>query len=614
MKIFSRYAAALSVVLLAACGGGGGSASGTSDGGSTVAVASIEILTSATSLATADTEGVTVSAIVKDSANNALASQALTFSASSGTLSSPTATTGADGRATAKLTAGSDRSNRDITITVKAGSITKTAVLPVAGSTLSASGATSVLAGAVGGFAVSVRDSAGAAIAAVPVTVTSSLGNAVTLANAGNTDANGGLAFTYNAAIAGSDTLTIRGAGASQSLAVTVSSLNFAFTSPSSESEVAVGVEQPVVVRYVSGGIGVAGKAVAFSTTRGSVGSVQAVTDVNGYATTKLRSDAAGPAIVSATVDANVVTTLAVNFVSRTPTALVLQSSTAAVAPNAAGSTVNQAELRATVRDAAGNPVKGQTVFFTAVKDLSGGKIKTGTAITDANGLATDVFIAGAVATATNGVQIRATVANTAISSDTNITVNGQALFITIAANNTIEKLSTQYRKTFSVQVSDSNGSPVANQSLTVSVWPSLYYKGYMEFNTVDNVWVRTITATCENEDRANRNGVLDQVGGVSEDTNSNGMLTPGQPGLVSPSTVVTNAAGNAEFQIVYGQQYAYWIDFDLTAKATVAGTESGAFFLFKASALASDMTNKDVPPAAAINPLGRATICTDSK
>jgi hypothetical protein len=296
-----------------------------------------------------------------------------------------------------------------------------------------------------------------------------------------------------------------------------------------------------------------------------------------------------------------------VNFVSRTPASLVLQSSSAAVAPNAAGSTVNQAELRATVRDAAGNPVKGQTVFFTAVKDLSGGKIKTGTAITDSNGLATDVFIAGPVSTATNGVQIRATVPNTSIAADANITVNGQALFITIAANNTIEKLSTQYRKTFSVQVSDSNGSPVANQSLTVSVWPSVYYKGEMQYSATDNVWVPIISATCANED-TNRDGKLD----AGEDFNSNGVLTPGQPGLVSPANLTTDAAGNAEFKVTYGQQYAYWIDFDLTAKATVAGTESGAFFLFKAVALASDMTDKNVAPAAATNPLGRASSCAD--
>lgn len=607
MRFFIKCFSVLATASLISCGGGGGNAEGGS-GNTAATVASIEILTSATSLASADnTTGVTVSAVVKDSSNNALASQPLVFSASSGILGGVAATTGADGRATAKLTAGTDRSNRDIVLTVKSGGITKTAVLPVTGTTLSASGATSVLAGTVGNFAVSVRDSSGSPVAGVPVKVSSTLNNVVALANGGNTDVNGGVAFTYNATNPGTDTLSISGAGASQSLNVTVSSLNFAFSSPAAEAEVGVGTQQAVVVRYVSGGVGVPNKTVAFSTTRGSVTPSQAITDANGNATTQLTSQAVGAAIVSASVDANVVTTLPINFVSRTPANLVLQTSSAAVAPNAAGSTVNQTELRATVRDAAGNPVKGQTVFFTAVKDLSGGKIKTGTAITDSNGLATDVFIAGAVSTATNGVQIRATVPNTAISADTNITVNGQALFITIAANNTIEKLSTQYRKTFSVQVSDSNGSPVANQSLTVSVWPSIYRKGWLEFNPVDNVWGRIVTATCQNED-ANRDGKLDS----GEDFNSNGVLTPGQPGLVSPANLTTDAAGNVEFNVTYGQQFAYWIDFDLSAKATVAGTESGAFFLFPASAPSSDATNKDIPPAAFNNPFGSASSCSD--
>ena len=609
MRFFIKCFSVFATASLISCGGGGGNAEGGS-GNTAATVASIEILTSATSLASADnTTGVTVSAVVKDSSNNALASQPLVFSASSGILGGVAATTGADGRATAKLTAGTDRSNRDIVLTVKSAGITKTAVLPVTGTTLSASGATSVLAGTVGNFAVSVRDSSGSPVAGVPVKVSSTLNNVVALANGGNTDVNGGVAFTYNATNPGTDTLSISGAGASQSLNVTVSSLNFAFSSPAAEAEVGVGTQQAVVVRYVSGGVGVPNKTVVFSTTRGSVNPSQAITDANGNATTQLTSQAVGAAIVSASVDANVVTTLPINFVSRTPANLVLQTSSAAVAPNAAGSTVNQTELRATVRDAAGNPVKGQTVFFTAVKDLSGGKIKTGTAITDSNGLATDVFIAGAVSTATNGVQIRATVPNTAISADTNITVNGQALFITIAANNTIEKLSTQYRKTFSVQVSDSNGSPVANQNITVSVWPSIYKKGVLKFNEKDSVWDSEVAKSCSNED-INRDGKLD----AGEDLNSNGALTPGQPGLVSPANLTTDAAGNVEFNVTYGQQFAYWIDFDLTAKATVAGTESGAFFLFPASAPASDAANKDIRPAAFNNPFGSAASCSDSK
>lgn len=100
----------------------------------------------------------------------------------------------------------------------------------------------------------------------------------------------------------------------------------------------------------------------------------------------------------------------------------------------------NQVELRATVRDTAGNAVKGVTVNFTAVKDLvaaaSNGHCGDGCEWPGGG-----CFISGAVSTAANGVEIRATVAGTAIAGTVPLTVSEQSLFINIAANNTIEKL-----------------------------------------------------------------------------------------------------------------------------------------------------------------------------
>ncbi|WCM92403.1 Ig-like domain-containing protein [Paracidovorax anthurii] len=386
--------------------------------------------------------------------------------------------------------------------------------------------------------------------------------------------------------------------------------MNFSFISPTANTEVEVNSTRDVTVRYVSGGVGVSGKAISFGTTRGSVSPIQAVTDANGSATVQVTSPSVGLATVSAQVDGNATTTLPLSFVASTPASLVLQSSAAALAPNAAGSTTNQVELRATVRDAAGNAVRGKTVFFTAVQDLSNGSIKTGTAVTDANGLATDVFIAGPTATAANGVQIRATVANTNISSTTSLTVNNQALFIAIAANNTIEKLSTTYRKTFSVQLTDANGAPVGSRSVTLSYWPPVFGKGSMSYN--GTVWnnsnaIVPQSVSCVNED-ANRNGVLD----AGEDIDGNGRLSPGLPAVLSPASVTTDATGRAEFTLEYGQQYANWILFELAAKATVSGTESSSFFDFPASAVASDMTDANVAPASRVSPFGTALNCTN--
>ncbi|GKS98885.1 Ig-like domain-containing protein [Acidovorax sp. SUPP3434] len=610
MKSFIKIIALSLAATLVACGGGGGSA-GTTPGGTTPVstAASVEILTSATGLASADKTGLTLTAVVKDAANNALSAQAVSFTASSGTLASIVGTTAADGKATAVLTAGTDRSNRNIAVTVKSGSITKSITIPVTGTTLTASGSSSLLTGATTNFAVSVKDSGGAAIAASTVAVTSSLGNAITMAST-STDANGAVTFAYAATRSGTDTVTIQSAGAQTQISINVTSVDFAFSAPTANTEVEVNTARTVSVRYASGGAGVAGKVISFSTTRGSVSPSQATTDANGIASTQASAASVGVATISAVVDNGAVTTLPLNFIASTPASLVLQTSSAALPPNVAGSSANQVQLRATVRDAAGNAVKGKTVFFTAVQDLSGGSIKTGSAVTDANGLATDVFISGATSTAANGVQIRATVANTNVTATSSLTISSQALFISIAANNTIEKLNTTYRKTFSVQVNDANGAPVANQNLTLSYWPPYYRKGRLVYSDADNQWIENAGSiiSCLNEDANNRNGILD----AGEDVNGNGQLTPGLPGVIAPASVTTDAAGSAEFTLTYGQQYAFWVNFELAAKAIVSGTESSSFFAFLASAAASDLTDKTVPPASRLSPFGTATSCSN--
>lgn len=611
MKSFIKIIALSLAATLVACGGGGGSA-GTTPGGTTPVstAASVEILTSATGLASADKTGLTLTAVVKDAANNALSAQAVSFTASSGTLASVVGTTAADGKATAVLTAGTDRSNRDIAVTVKSGSITKSITIPVTGTTLTASGSSSLLTGATTNFAVSVKDSGGAAIAASTVAVTSSLGNAITMAST-STDANGAVTFAYAATRSGTDTVTIQSAGAQTQISINVTSVDFAFSAPTANTEVEVNTARTVSVRYASGGAGVAGKVISFSTTRGSVSPSQATTDANGIASTQASAASVGVATISAVVDNGAVTTLPLNFIASTPASLVLQTSSAALPPNVAGSSANQVQLRATVRDAAGNAVKGKTVFFTAVQDLSGGSIKTGSAVTDANGLATDVFISGATSTAANGVQIRATVANTNVTATSSLTISSQALFITIAANNTVEKLNTTYRKTFSAQVNDANGAPVANQNLTLSYWVPNYLKGSpLVFNDAASAWGYNQAGTvisCLNED-TNRNGILD----AGEDTNGNGQLTPGLPGVIAPASVTTDAAGSAEFTLTYGQQYAFWVNFELAAKAIVSGTESSSFFAFVAGAAVSDLTDKTSPPASVVSPFGRATSCSN--
>lgn len=611
MQKIYRFIALMLTTALVACGGGGGSAGGDSTGSKTPAVniASIEVLASAAELRSADSLGIKITAVVKDTANKALTNQAVAFKASSGTLSEAGAATGTDGKATAMLTAGADRSNRSITVTVTSGGVSGNIVVPVTGTTLSITGTTSLIKGGSASYSVSLKDSSSNPIEGVTVSVTSTLGNALSPASS-KTDSTGTANFAYAATNSGSDSLVFSAAGASQTLAVSVSSQDFTFSTPATGAEIAVNQSQTVTVRLLSGGVGVAGKNIYFGTTRGLVTPALVTTDAAGNASVVISSASAGRATISAQIEGGTTATLPLSFVASIPSTLVLQASGAALPPNEGASVANQVELRAMVRDAAGNPVKGRTVFFTAVQDLSGGTIKTGSAVTDANGLAKDAFVAGAVSTAANGVVIRATVANTAVMHETRLTVSKQALFIAIASNNTLEKLATTYRKTFSVQVNDANGAPVADQNITLSYWAPKYMKGTMVFALTalgTGSWKidESTVNECQNED-VNRNGILDS----GEDQNSDARLNPGLPAVIAPASVTTSSTGFAEFTVTYGQQYALWFEMDLTARAMVAGTESSGSYLLTAPVLAADVTDRAIAPAGRVSPFGTG-VCT---
>lgn len=611
-----RYMVAVTAAgLLAACGGGGGSG-GTSSGGSggtpTPAVASVEVLSSAATLSSASANTVTVTALVKNTANNGMSGVDVAFTSSSGVLQAVMAQTDANGTATATLATGADRSNRDITVAVKAGAVTGSVVVPVTGTSASLLGVGSVLMGGTATYAVTLRDSGGNAISGATVAVRSSLGNNVSPASL-TTDVNGSASFNYVANNAGSDMLTISGAGTSATLNVAVSGDDFGVVSPSAGTEVFVNTSREVRVRYRSGGAGVVGQTVNFSTTRGTVSAAAVVTDANGEAAVNVTSTTAGPATVTAQIAGRALTSVPLLFTAATPDSIVLQINPGALPPNPAGSSANQARLQAVVRDASGNPVKGRTVNFTLVADTSGGRLSAGTGTTDANGTVNDTFIPGPLSTATEGVRVRATVSGTGVESTASLTVSSQALFISIATSNTLANLDeTTYSKPFSLQVSDATGAAVPNQTVVLSVIPTWYGKGRMMWNG-NNAWVVASSVWCRNED-LNNNGILDP----GEDSvalgtgNGNGRLEPGAPVVVAPGTVTTDANGRATFNLNYGEQYAYWLELQLTARAQVAGTESRAVYRDVTWVLASDVTSETTAPAGAVSPFGTILSCTD--
>jgi hypothetical protein len=620
MKFLKYLSTTALMIALAACGGGGaattasnntGTATGTIGDAVAANPAKVEVLTSANTLASAGSE-VVITAFVKNGANVGMSGQAIKFSASSGTLQNPSVVTDATGAATAKLIAGSDKSLRNITVTVTAATVSGHIVVPVSGTRISIAGNGSLQAGSAAvSYGVRALDSSGNPVGQSALSVTSSLGNSVSTPSL-TTDSTGAASFLYTPNKSGTDTLTISGLGTSVSVSVIVNAIDFVAVSPASNTSIPIGTSQTITVQYKDSGSGVGGKIVNFSTTRGTFVTSTSLTNDSGQAFAVLSSTTAGSAVVNAQISGLGSVNLPVQFVATIPSSIVVQANPGAVLPNATGTT-NQSTIQAVVRDVNGNAVANKQVNFSVLQDLSNGTLSSGNAITDSNGRVQVQFIPGATSTPANGVRIQAAVASTGINAITTLTVNGQALFITFGLGNNISSLDeTTYSKEFSVYVTDTNGVAVALQSLTLSAIPEEYFKGALMYGSVPG-YVSTAwgysggTATrCANEDR-NLDGFLDGT----EDTNTDGKLTPGNITIVAPGTVMTDAFGRATFTLQYGKQFAPWASMRITARAAVAGTESRQSTLFDLVGSESDFTAAK-PPVGVTSPFGTSTSCTN--
>ena len=565
---------------------------------------SIELLADATSIGTGG-DTTTLRAFVKNGITNAaLPGQTVNWSASSGTLSIISSTTDSSGVASAVLSAGSDKTNREAVVTVTSDSASQTLRMPIEKTTLSISGATSTTLGSTVLLNLSGVDSKGVAIPRLTLSLTSTLGN--TLPATVLTDAAGQASISYKAINAGADTISVSGAGATASALMTISGTdeNLAFVSPASGAAVGVGQPQQLTLLYLKSGVAQPNKMLNLAATIGSLGAATVTTDANGNANVTIRSSFAGTSTVSATLAGGTLqATLAVSFVATTPATLVLQASPSALAPNASGGTAQQATLFAKVTDATGNPVPGVVVNFSQQADPSHGVLSQASSSTDANGVATVQYLSGADSTASGAVVLRAAVAsNTAVAGTTALTVNGEALFIVLGTGNTISNFDPQtYEKNWTVYVTDANGVQVANKKVTVKVIPTFYFKGYLVWSDIASQWINAISPlACANED-VNANGRLD----AGEDINGDGMLTPGNVVSISLSTVTTDSNGAATITMRYAELYAPWISVRLTAAATVGGTESTTFKDFPLDKLASDFSVKTVSPAGVISPFG---------
>ncbi|HUR41380.1 MAG TPA: Ig-like domain-containing protein [Verrucomicrobiae bacterium] len=540
-------------------------------------------------------EGVTITAFVRDADNGVVSGARVNFSVDNGGIVNPqVATTNADGFATTVVTTGNDPTNRFLVVNAVArsgsgsGNATDTVQVEVINTTISITGPDNAQFGAPATYTVTLLDSAQQGIGGRTVTISSSAGNTLS-ATTLTTNASGLATFTYTPTNSGAtaDTLTATALGISDTHPVGINTDSFTFTAPSANAQINLATSQPVTVRWRVGGVDVAdGTLVNFATTRGTLTPATATT-VGGFATVDISSSSAGVATIVATSSAGTQpqSSLQVEFVATTPAKIAVQASPDVIGTN------STSEITATVRDAADNLVKGVQVSF-SLTDNTGGTIDTPLVTTNTAGVAKVIYTSSGTTSATDGVQISATV--NGITANTTLTVGGRAARIVLGTGNEIfEANQTTYRFPYSVIVTRSDGSAAAGTQVFLKAESLRFRKGL--YVTVNNKKVPLITATCANED-GNSNAVLD----ANEDDNGNGQLDPSNVATV-PNSVTVGSNGAFQFDVTYPQDRGTWVVVRLTASATVTGSEATTSVDFILPISAGDADN----PPGPVSPYG---------
>jgi hypothetical protein len=599
---------ALVAVVLGACGGGGDNTIVGQGGGGlgpAVDLGSLTLITSQPQILSDGSDSATITAIVRDQNNNTVEGVPVVFAATSGSLAVPSpALTDAGGSVAAQLSSPSNFQNRTITVTATADDFSATVNVDVSGTTLLINGPASLPLGDIGTYNVVLSEAGGNGIAGQTIDITSATGNAVS-ATPLTTDVTGQASFMLTASASGDDTLTATGLGLTATQAVSVSSDEFSFTAPAAATEIPLNTAQTFTVQWLVNGAAVTdGSQISFSSTRGTVSAATATTTA-GSASITVTATNAGPAVVTATNSDGTSTQIVVEFVATTPAEVELQASPFTVGPE------EQSALTAIVRDAAGNLVKNQTVTFT-LDDVTGGSLSVAQGITNSQGRVQTFYTSSTQTSAANGVVVTAAVQGTALSDTVNLTVAERELFISLGTGNSIEEPNVaQYRVEYVVQVTDAQGSGVSDVTVQVSLLSLEYRKGFRTWNGVN--WVTTVTAACPDED-VNNNGILDP----GEDGNGSGLLEAGNIAAASAQgigggTLTTDSNGFGFVDIFYPQEYAYYIEAELTATASVAGTEFAEPTTFVLTGSAEDFTNEAVAPPGVTSPFGTGASCADT-
>ncbi len=579
---------------------------------------------------------VEIRALVLDVNNVVVPGVTVSFTTDSGSLSASQKVTDAAGVAIVKLDTAADPTTRAITVTATANSASSKVTVNVIGTTLQLNAPTSVSTGAKVDLVALLADSAGAPLANRPITFSTTSGTLTTKAGGASpavTDSTGKLVLSYTGNANGAATITVASLGETASTTINTVSSNFtvgvvtgtAATGYVPQSAASTDTCVKVLV-HDFGTNGPRTGTVNVSTSRGALYSdagcntvlTGAVALTAGEVEVYLKANSPGVATLTANSNTGQVSVQgSVEFTAPLTAAATIsvQATPATIGANTPGSSSQQSVIRAVVLDRAinGNPVKNARVAFSIVSDTSGGSLsQPSEVVTASDGSASVSFIAGTNTTGANGVVIQAQVVGGAsnASSTAKLTVSQRSLFITAGTGNTIETPSSAtYQVDYAVFVTDAAGNPVPGVSITASVRPRSYRKGF--WVVVDNEWAQVVTTPspgCANED-LDSNGVL----GPNEDRNGNGRLDPGIS-LNITSSATTSPTGTATVSLIYPRDRAYWLDVDFVIRGAVSGSESSYFGYTLLKGLADDYIDVAKTPPGNPSPYGVSSSCFDTQ
>lgn len=642
-RLKAILAACATAMLVAGCGGGGGerefdaeTANPTPTPTAPGVPATIELTKSAPSISSDGRQAVRLFATVKDAGNVALSDVPVSFSASGtgASISVVNPATDDNGQAEASLSI-DDPTNRTITVTATAAGQTASTDVLVVGTTVAVSGPASMVVGQPTVFQVAVKDASGEPVVGKSVTATSAAGSSVSLAqpvtsSLGTVD----MIVTAPLSASGTETLSVTSAGATAQRSVQLSSTSVSFQAPVAAAEISVNAAPTEVRVLVSqAGVPAVGQTVTFTSTRGTLAAASAVTNGAGVATTTIQSPLAGGSLITATSADGTVATQQILFVGSVAAKIEVQASPSTVGVNLTGSSAESSQIIAVVRDAVDNPVKGKRVDFSAVDPSAGAGLSAAYGMTDETGRATVTFYPGPIATGTNAIAITATVdctqagtceapsASTNFSDIAYLTAARRALQVRIGTGNEVVKVDSDPAPVFNempygVLVSDSANNPVEGVTINATLLSLEYGKGQwvkIPCGSGAPCWEQanpTGTASvdwCPSED-VNENLRLDP----GEDTNLDGILTPGSPSVAyfgeTGSAIVgtSDAAGSAVMRIRYLRDRNAWVKVRVRVSASLPdGTEGSEQVEFVLPVLASDLTNEAVPPPGQPSPYG---------